>query len=240
VASWSEGFEGGTPGATITTANTGLTTVVSGTDGRPVFVATPTRAGSLAAGAEAVTGDVVADFLYAHPTTLTRVNVAASIYLDPVPGDPEPGLSLADFAIGGDTGGVALNFDRAPTLDLDITDGGELVRTRTVPAPAGEWIDVAISLADLELVVEVSGTVTGAVVTETVTVSPAWSFSLLLASVFNVDGSRSYLDALAVAETSIVVPPVTRLYPRDDGRGLSSAPRRYPLPRSSRRVGGYT
>lgn len=33
--------------------------------------------------------------------------------------------------------------------------------------------------------------------------------------------------------------PVTRLHPRDDGRGLSSAPRIHPPPKARRIVGGY-
>lgn len=39
--------------------------------------------------------------------------------------------------------------------------------------------------------------------------------------------------------TSPDIAPVTRRYPRDDGRGMSSAPRLFPPSRSARMVGGY-
>lgn len=46
-----------------------------------------------------------------------------------------------------------------------------------------------------------------------------------------------WIDELSLTTPDLGRP--TRLYPRDDGRGLSSAPRRYPTPRSTRLVGGH-
>lgn len=47
-----------------------------------------------------------------------------------------------------------------------------------------------------------------------------------------------YADDLYGFAGSLTAPAV-RLYPRDDGRGMSSAPRIWPMPKSNRIIGGY-
>jgi len=51
--------------------------------------------------------------------------------------------------------------------------------------------------------------------------------------------SQSWRAVMLAAADRAEVLEVVRQYPRDDGRGLSSAPRLYPPPRARRRVGGY-
>lgn len=58
-----------------------------------------------------------------------------------------------------------------------------------------------------------------------------WSASARL------NGGITLVDDLWV--TSGPTGPAVRLYPRDDGRGMSSAPRIHPAPRSGRIIGGY-
>lgn len=235
MANWSEGFEGGAAGDIITTSNTALSVVVSGADGDPVFVDNPVRSGTLAAGASAVPGpDVIADFLYDHGADLTQARVAGSVYLDPAVDTPDPGFRLASFAVGDGTAGVVFEFSRAGNFSLTVGDSEGILLERTAAAPLRQWVDLSVVLAGQVLTVTASGTD----LAEVVAVPPDWSLSFLIASVFDVAGNRSYLDALSVTEAPTVA-PVCRLYPRDDGRGLSSAPRIYPMQRAGRIVGGH-
>lgn len=57
-------------------------------------------------------------------------------------------------------------------------------------------------------------------------------------SQFTSNGALHAVDNIYGWPTSTTAPAV-RLYPRDDGRGMSSAPRIWPMPKSNRIIGGY-
>lgn len=74
------------------------------------------------------------------------------------------------------------------------------------------------------------------------TVPISTSFGLLVESVSR--GDLLYIDDLDFTRLPFVplvqaARPVTRLYPRDDAAGLSSAPRIHPPPRARRIIGGH-
>ena len=77
----------------------------------------------------------------------------------------------------------------------------------------------------------------GAILSGTAPVPPTDTEKLTWAAYAPENGNEVLVDDISVFLTTR---PVVRLYPRDDGRGMSSAPRIWPRPKGrSRVIGGY-
>lgn len=152
-----------------------------------------------------------------HPN---NANIADARYIDP-------------GGVGGTGRGVLLRQSGGNVAAVDPLNTATVYGT--VPVILNQWLYLSMSPAG------------------------AWSFgtaggTLLSGSVTApADGNFSAFTWTAYAQNSpaqMVVDdvwlwwrdldgPVVRLYPRDDGRGMSSAPRIFPLPKSGRIIGGH-
>lgn len=124
-----------------------------------------------------------------------------------------------------------------PTIQWQYDGMGLLYGRNIDHLPVGEWGWVAdpVPTADWFRVLDPSDLPPGEG-----RLSPSFEGGPINASFYFPD-ARVHVAYLAarVTYTDATAPGVIRQYPRDDARGLSSAPRLYPPPKARRIVGGY-
>lgn len=254
-----EGFEGGTVGAPIATGNTSLDFVT-----QPALFATPARTGQLAAGAALVDAD---DILGTVGFTGWGVaDMWLRLGINPLSGYEGPRYSggvVGGFYINleglgkfpacgavwlGDPDGWDMGdgVERPPGLyhlNLSISSGTQVTPIAS-PEQAVDWVGFSATTLDGILVTGIRYEVGGATIlapnylNDTGLALEGWMASPIESGVSN--GAASHVSAV-IDDLSLspIDPPVTRLYPRTDGRGLSSAPRHVGGVPRSRIVGGH-
>lgn len=123
---------------------------------------------------------------------------------------------------------------------VELTD---FLPSETLPVPSGVWLEVSF--------VRGSGWVVRDATTSALLASGAYPWSIppgapwALNAVPNSSGpsglagsNRVYMDNIYGFAGNTVAPAI-RLFPRSDGRGMSSAPRIHPAPSSQRVIGGH-
>jgi hypothetical protein len=230
-----ERFEGGTVGAAVTTSNTVLTFTEHGefvADGRTGqgFGSDGVIPGE--AWIETDPGATATATVDWRPT-LTGSGGGTTLALDllgHIPGDPgtdETSLVTVQFV---ETIGPAYTFriiDWNGALDADVA----------LPADwSGEWFNLQLAFSSGETTVTIrreDGSVW-------------WTSSAIPAEADYLPQTARAQATIAPAFTTVIDnlsftdrQRVTRLYPRDDGLGMSSAPRMYPPTKARRTFGGY-
>lgn len=246
-----EGFEGGTPGEDLTSA---LVPSLLADAVKTVF-STTAHTGALSA---RLTGSTIPSpaqdynaefFLLAPPASSPIASLSTWFRIESVMTDGVgvgASVTLATFnddltVIGG--GAVVGTYDYGPDagqLVLDVVVGPELIRTPMGPVPFGDWLQIKIKpvsglvtiyAANGALIGSANGDPAGPGTRERAYLSPR---------------THSVVVDVGLGETVMYIDDfehdagaATRMYPRDDGLGMSSAPRIHPRPKIQRLIGRY-
>jgi hypothetical protein len=165
-------------------------------------------------------------------------NTTAAVDANPV------AISWASETLAGGINVAVNNGDLVVVQWYDDGDYDEV--TSTTPAPTtpldedpvwcGAWMDIGLRRGDGWWVRDLEGgTYLAASYPWTI---PAGSLSWSLSCEQENSSNRTMVDTIYGYPGSNSRPAV-RMFPRDDGRGMSSAPRIHPAPKSGRIIGGY-
>lgn len=247
MTAWSEGFETGPAGAAITTGNTTFDTVVDATVGGPaLFVSAPVHGGALAAGPD--TGTLVAS-----GSSMTKAQAEEGTWRTWHLSDDTTELADATALVTGILVGPSLvgalvyypNF-LAPANGWQILGGD----TPTGTVVDSGWVElvmevlltgITLTLRDAGGTVLLTTPIAAATMAAVAADMPNTTLSTGAVNQAFSDPGRLwlFLDDCSWTPVGPSGAKPVRLWPRDDGRGLSSAPSPATASRAQRVVGGY-
>jgi hypothetical protein len=257
-----ENFDGGSPGDSITTANTAFPYIEDGTLGPSVF----TSDGADGQGARAITpdgtfgtGSYYYDSLYTNTTWTIAPDdwtARASFRITDAATSPGGSFSILDVFVG-EVGKTPANWNAGTndSIDINYNVGSQSITagsdTLDIAAHMGQWLTIEVNGTNGSWDFTIT-TLAGAVIGSGAGIAIAPNLYRARSSVncyCSVDSATRYdVDSVYFGRTAATPTVINydvplRRYPRDDNLATGSALRNYPPPKSYqrgiRRAGGY-